>query len=198
MKTTAYSLALISSLIATANASAVPRQTCTGITPPLPAITADGTGVSGLQLGNDHPISAAGTGSGILTTTGYTGWNFGTGGLGTPWCPTSRWLNIGSSTHPWKPLTWSSTQSTTTWETGYGVYLTAAATSAYSETSDFLACKPITPSTSIGAPSVQWLLFLLTSDTLPTATDDTLSNANISTCVKTKLLIGLGDSGGGW
>ncbi|KAG8932898.1 hypothetical protein FRC01_011773 [Tulasnella sp. 417] len=190
MKTAAYSLALISSLVASGRPSAVPRQYCPDVIVPTPPITADGTGVSGLELGNGTPISAIGQGPAILTTNGYEGWNFGAGGLGTPWCPTSRWLNIGSSTHPWKPLSWSSTQSTTTWEAGYGVYLTAAATSDYPETSNFLACKPINPSTSIGAPSVQWLLFLLTSDTLPTASDDTLSNANISTCVKTKLFIG--------
>ncbi|KAG8972403.1 hypothetical protein FRC05_010114 [Tulasnella sp. 425] len=190
MKSAAYSLALISSLAVTVASSAVPRQACPDIIVPTPAITADGTGVSGLELGNSTPVSAIGGGTAILTTSGYAGWNFGAGGLGTPWCPTSRWLNIGSSTHPWKPLTWSSTLSTTTWEAGYGVYLTAAATSAYPETSNFFACKPIKPSTSIGAPKVQWLVFLNTGGTLPTVTDDTLANANITTCVATKLFIG--------
>ncbi|KAG8932899.1 hypothetical protein FRC01_011774 [Tulasnella sp. 417] len=189
MKITAYSFALICSLVATANAFAVARQNCPDVIVPTPAITADGTGVEGLELYSATPVSAIGGGAAVLSTSGYKGWSFanGAGGLGTPWCPTSRWLNIGSSTHPWKPLSWSSTQSTTTWEAGYGEYLTAAATSDYPETSDYLACKPIKPSTSIGAPKVQWLLFLLTSDTLPTVSDDTLSNANISTCVKTKL-----------
>ncbi|KAG8930432.1 hypothetical protein FRC00_001126, partial [Tulasnella sp. 408] len=122
----------------------------------------------------------------ILTTSGYQTWSAGgIGGLGTPWCPTSSWLNIGSSTTARKPLSWSSTSSTT-WKSSGG-YLTAAATSSYAETSDFLACKPITPYKNIGSPSVQWLLFLNPSGTVPTASDDTLSNANISTCVSTKL-----------
>ncbi|KAG9045280.1 hypothetical protein FS837_006584 [Tulasnella sp. UAMH 9824] len=153
MKTTAYSVALISSLIAAVNAAVAPRQACPAVVVDDTPITADATAVSGLQLGNATPINAAG---------------------------------IGSSAHPWKPLSWSSTESTTTWESSSG-YLTAEATSDYSETSDFLACKPITSYTGLLAPKVQWLLFLNPGNTIPTVSDDTLSNANLATCVQTKL-----------
>ncbi|KIO22873.1 hypothetical protein M407DRAFT_9706 [Tulasnella calospora MUT 4182] len=62
MKTAAYSLVLISSLVATAHGSAVPRQFCPDVIVPTPAITADGTGVSGLEVGSGSIISTAGQG----------------------------------------------------------------------------------------------------------------------------------------
>ncbi|KAG9028783.1 hypothetical protein FS837_003781 [Tulasnella sp. UAMH 9824] len=104
-------------------------------TPPVVAVPS-GTEVSGLELSDQGGIAT-------LTKAGLeAGWNFGNGGLGYPWCPTSSWLNIVDSIRPWKPLVWGASQSTTTWKAGYSQYLTASATKTYSESDVFLACKP--------------------------------------------------------
>ncbi|KAG8932897.1 hypothetical protein FRC01_011772 [Tulasnella sp. 417] len=152
-------------------------------TPPILA-SPNGTLVGGLELSNQGGIAT-------LTKAGLeAGWNFGNGGLGYPWCPTSSWLNIVDSIHPWKPLVWGAAQSTTTWKAGYSKYLTATATKTYSESDTFMACKPVglTAAEFVAAP--KWTLFLLTDGTLPTAYDESLEKVELKTCVKTKLLVG--------
>ncbi|KAG9016255.1 hypothetical protein FRB90_003609 [Tulasnella sp. 427] len=123
----------------------------------------------------------------ILQRTGLTsGWNFGGGGLGAPKYCTKAWLNIQPGAQPWKKLVWEATEKTTTWKTGYDVDLTAGKTTTYNATSTFLACSP---NYETFAPEM--FVFLLTDENvkLPVVNDDTLSNVNVKTCVKTKLHI---------
>ncbi|KAG8963688.1 hypothetical protein FRC00_005397, partial [Tulasnella sp. 408] len=54
---------------------------------------------------------------------------------------------------------WTPTRVTTSWDAAYFQNVTAEATSSYSSTSTFLACKPKKPVTST------WKLYLLTDDT---------------------------------
>ncbi|KAG8947487.1 hypothetical protein FRC04_010668 [Tulasnella sp. 424] len=161
---------------------------CPAVIPPTPPVTActNGTAVYGLQLSNQGGIAT-------LTKAGLDdGWNFGNGGLGYPWCPTSTWLNIVDSIRPWKPLVWGRALGTSTWKAGYSQYLTATATKTYAETDEFLACKPLSITASNWAAAPTWTLFLLTDGTLPTASDETLSTVDAKSCVKTKLYIGPG------
>ncbi|KAG8937857.1 hypothetical protein FRC00_013463 [Tulasnella sp. 408] len=162
---------------------------CPAVVMPTPPVVAvpSGTPVYGLQLSNQGGIAT-------LTKAGLkAGWNFASGGLGYPWCPTSSWLNIIDSIRPWKPLVWGSSQSTTTWNAGYTQYLTANATKTYSESSDFLACKPLNLTAAEFAAAPRWTLFLLTDGIVPTATDETLEKVEVQSCVKTKLFIVLGN-----
>ncbi|KAG8947488.1 hypothetical protein FRC04_010669 [Tulasnella sp. 424] len=181
------SIALVSSvftLTSLVNAVPITGVACPAVIPPTPPVTAstNGTAVYGLQLSDQGGIAT-------LTQAGlHSGWSFGNGGLGFPWCPTSTWLNIVDSTHPWKPLVWGGSQGTSTWKADYSSYLTATATATYAETGDFLACQPLTTTAS----SPTWTLFLLTGGALPTASDETLSAVNVSSCVKTTLYIGAG------
>lgn len=82
---------------------------------------------------------------------------------------------------------WGSNQVTTTWKAGFDSDLTAKKTATYSQTSTFLACDHNYPTF---AP--EKVVFLLTDSTvaLPTVTDSTLGEINVSSCVKTKLHIG--------
>ncbi|KAG8910171.1 hypothetical protein FRC01_006491 [Tulasnella sp. 417] len=135
----------------------------------------------GLQL-----TGSAGT-QATLQKAGLTqGWNFNNGGLGSPKYCTKAWLNIQPGAFPWKKLVWGATQTTTTWKTGYDVDLAAGGTSTYNATSTFLACSP---NYETFAPEM--FLFLLTDENvkLPVINDDTLTNVNVKTCVKTKLHI---------
>ncbi|KIO17190.1 hypothetical protein M407DRAFT_229061, partial [Tulasnella calospora MUT 4182] len=158
---------------------------CPAVVMPTPPVVAypSGTEVFGLELSNQGGIAT-------LTKAGLeSGWSFGNGGLGYPWCPTSTWLNIVDSIRPWKPLVWGKSQVTTTWKAGYSKYLTANATTAYSESSDFLACKPLSLTSAEFAAAPKWTVFLLTDGILPTATDETLAKVEVQSCVKTKLFI---------
>ncbi|KAG8947485.1 hypothetical protein FRC04_010666 [Tulasnella sp. 424] len=158
---------------------------CPAVVMPTPPVVAypSGTAVFGLELSNQGGIAT-------LTQAGlHSGWNFGNGGLGYPWCPTSSWLNIVNSIRPWKPLVWGAPQSTTTWKAGYSKYLTANATNTYSESDDFLACKPLAITASEFSKAPKWTLFLLTDGILPTASDETLDKVEVQSCVKTKLFI---------
>ncbi|KAG8932896.1 hypothetical protein FRC01_011771 [Tulasnella sp. 417] len=189
-----FSTALASSVFAfTSFVNALPGPGtvyCPAVIMPTPPVVAypSGTAVFGLELSNQGGVAT-------LTKAGLeSGWNFGNGGLGYPWCPTSSWLNIVDSIRPWKPLVWGSSQSTTTWKTGYSKYLTANATAAYSESDDFLACRPLSLTAAEFAASPKWTLFLLTDGILPTATDETLAKVSVQSCVKTKLFITSGNA----
>ncbi|KAG8972404.1 hypothetical protein FRC05_010115 [Tulasnella sp. 425] len=178
---------------------------CPAVVMPTPPVVAypSGTAVFGLELSNQggqysvpylFPVlltpDAVPSGIATLTQAGlHSGWNFGNGGLGYPWCPTSSWLNIVNSIRPWKPLVWGAPQSTTTWKAGYSKYLTANATNTYSESDDFLACKPLAITASEFSKAPKWTLFLLTDGILPTASDETLDKVEVQSCVKTKLFI---------
>ncbi|KAG9019332.1 hypothetical protein FRB90_003738 [Tulasnella sp. 427] len=187
MKSSAVLLPTLFAITTSVNANPVsPRVVyCPAVIMPTPPVVAvsSGTAVDGLELSNQGGLAT-------LTKAGLgSGWNFGNGGLGYPWCPTSSWLNIADSVRPWKPLVWGSSQSTTTWKAGYSKYLTANATKTYGDTDTFLACKPSAISATDFAKAPKWTLFLLTSSTLPTASDEALVNVNITSCVKTKLFI---------
>ncbi|KAG8937858.1 hypothetical protein FRC00_013464 [Tulasnella sp. 408] len=184
-----FSAAIVSSAFAfTSLVNALPGPGtvyCPAVIMPTPPVVAlpSGTLVYGLELSNQGGVAT-------LTKAGLeSGWNFGNGGLGYPWCPTSSWLNIVDSIRPWKPLVWSSSQSTKTWKAGYSQYLTATATNTYSESSDFLACKPLSLTAAEFTAAPKWTLFLLTDGILPTATDETLAKVDYQSCVKTKLFI---------
>ncbi|KAG8937856.1 hypothetical protein FRC00_013462 [Tulasnella sp. 408] len=182
-----FSAALISSVFTFASlVNAAPGDIlCPAVVMPPHEVLAftSGTPVYLLELSNQGGVAT-------LTKTGLeSGWNFGNGGMGYPWCPTSTWLNIVDSIRPWKPLVFSYSQVTTTWNAGYSKYLTANATKTYSESSDFLACRPLSLTDAEFAAAPQWTVFLLTDGAIPSATDETLEKVNVQSCVKTKLWI---------
>ncbi|KAG8952505.1 hypothetical protein FRC04_004565 [Tulasnella sp. 424] len=182
MKSSFTAFAALLSLASLVNAAPAPAPTagdvCIQVISTGPPIISP---TLGLQL-----TGSAGT-QATLQKTGLTqGWNFNNGGLGSPKYCTKAWLNIQPGAYPWKKLVWEATQKTTTWKTGYDVNLAAGATSTYNATSTFLACSP---NYETFAPEM--FLFLLTDEnvTIPVVNDETLSNVNIKTCVKTKLHI---------
>ncbi|KAG8903216.1 hypothetical protein FRB99_003596 [Tulasnella sp. 403] len=89
-------------------------------------------------------------------------YNTTNGGLGYPWCPTTNWLNILPSSSSWKPLEWTSNQTTATWTAAIGGYLTANATATYAQSDDFMACCP--PN---AGQFPAWTLYLLVNETAP-------------------------------
>ncbi|KAG9021631.1 hypothetical protein FS837_007121 [Tulasnella sp. UAMH 9824] len=121
------------------------------IGPPIVAST-PGTPVTGLQLAVD--VTPA-----TLETTGFTGgWDFVNGGIGAFYGCHDFWLNIGTSTKSYKPLSWAfDNQVTTNWIAAEGSKVTAAATASYNATSSFLACKEAT----------KWRLYLQTGTDKP-------------------------------
>ncbi|KAG9041760.1 hypothetical protein FS837_011769 [Tulasnella sp. UAMH 9824] len=133
--------------------------------PPTTAIT-PGTAVTGLELARSS------TGAVTLATSGFeTLINYNNGGFGEFEFCNYYWLNIGTSTHSYKPLSWGyDDQETTTWSAGSGQIVTALATSTYSKTSTFLACNE----------SGAWVLYLQTGSEVPSGV----------TCVKTQLQVG--------
>ncbi|KAG9021035.1 hypothetical protein FS837_007670 [Tulasnella sp. UAMH 9824] len=180
-----FSAALVASVFAFASLGhAVPSGIlCPAEVMPSHEAFTSGTPVYLLELSNQGGVAT-------MTKTGLEfGWNFGNGGMGYPWCPTGTWLNILDSIRPWKPLVFSYLQTTTTWNAGYNEYLTANATKTYSESSNFLACMPLSLTDAEFAAAPKWTVFLLTDGIIPTATDETLEKVNVQSCVKTKLLI---------
>ncbi|KAG8849143.1 hypothetical protein FRB96_000929 [Tulasnella sp. 330] len=111
-----------------------------------------GTSVTSLQL-TQTPYKA------ILTDSGFHGgWDFVNGGLGAFDGCHDWWLNIGTSPHSYKPLTWAfDDQLTDNWVGGPGQLLTATATADYATTSNFLACKE----------DGVWTLYLQTGEDVP-------------------------------
>ncbi|KAG9041761.1 hypothetical protein FS837_011770 [Tulasnella sp. UAMH 9824] len=104
--------------------------------PPTTAIT-PGTAVTGLALARSS------TGAVTLAIEGFeTLISYSNGGFGEFALCNYYWLNIGTSAHSYKPLSWGyDDQETTTWSAGSGQIVTALATSKYSTTSTFLACN---------------------------------------------------------
>ncbi|KAG8947511.1 hypothetical protein FRC04_010692 [Tulasnella sp. 424] len=132
--------------------------------PSTTAIT-PGTAVTGLQLARSS------TGAVILATEGFaTLVSYSNGGFGEFALCHYYWLNIGNSTHSYKPLSWDTDQETTNWSAGSGQIITALGTSTYSTTSTFLACNE----------SDSWTLYLQTGKEVPSDV----------TCVETQLQTG--------
>ncbi|KAG8947510.1 hypothetical protein FRC04_010691 [Tulasnella sp. 424] len=133
--------------------------------PPITAIT-PGTAVTGLQLAR---IS---TGAVTLAAEGFaTKISYSNGGIGEFVECNTYWLNIGTSTHSYKPLSWGyDDQETFNWSAGSGEIVTALGTSTYSTTSKFLACNE----------SGSWALYLQTGTDVPSGV----------TCVATQLQVG--------
>ncbi|KAG8947494.1 hypothetical protein FRC04_010675 [Tulasnella sp. 424] len=111
-----------------------------------------GTAVTNLQLAVD--VTRA-----TLKTAGFTGgYDFVGGGIGAFDGCHDFWLNIGTSAHSYKPLSWAfDDKETTTWVASEGSTISAAATSSYSATSEFLACEE----------SGTWYLYLQTGTDVP-------------------------------
>ncbi|KIO22034.1 hypothetical protein M407DRAFT_28384 [Tulasnella calospora MUT 4182] len=172
MKATSAILFLASAIVGTANACVTIVQEG----PPIVAPSASNLQLSG-ALGSQATLTISGL---------QKGWNWSSGGLGSPKYCTGEWLNIVDGTKPWKKLVWGSTQQTTTWKAGYNLDLTAKKTASYNETSTFLACPP---NHETFAPEMYVFLLTDASVALPTVTDDTLGEVNVASCVKTKLHI---------
>ncbi|KAG8947514.1 hypothetical protein FRC04_010695 [Tulasnella sp. 424] len=132
--------------------------------PPTTAIT-PGTAVTGLQLARSS------TGAVTLAASGFaTMINGNNGGFGEFYFCNYYWLNIGTSAHSYKPLSWGyDDEETFNWSFGYNQIVTALATSTYSATSTFVACNE----------SGEWVLYLQTGTDAPP-----------STCVETQLEVG--------
>ncbi|KAG8932900.1 hypothetical protein FRC01_011775 [Tulasnella sp. 417] len=120
-----------------------------------------------------------------LTDSGYhPQWDFTGGGIGVSGCvATSPWLTIGSSNGPRKPLYWSPTRITTSWDAAYFKNVTAKATSEYSSTSTFLACQSKKFATGT------WKLYLLTDDTPGPSGSVPLYDVEVETCAQTQLSV---------
>lgn len=133
--------------------------------PPITAITA-GTAVTGLELARSS------TGAVTLAASGFeTLINYSNGGIGEFSFCNYYWLNIGTSSHSYKPLSWGfNDQETSNWSAGTGQIVTALGTSTYSTTSTFLACNE----------SGGWALYLQTGTDVPSGV----------TCVDTQLQVG--------
>ncbi|KAG8947515.1 hypothetical protein FRC04_010696 [Tulasnella sp. 424] len=131
-----------------------------------PATTAitPGTAVTGLQLALSSTGAVTLAASGFKTLINYTN-----GGFGEFSFCNYYWLNIGTSAHSYKPLSWGyNDQETFNWSAGPGQIVTALGTSTYSTTRKFLACNE----------SAGWVLYLQTGNDAPP-----------STCVETKLQV---------
>ncbi|KAG8956116.1 hypothetical protein FRC00_005062 [Tulasnella sp. 408] len=170
----AFALGLLSLAASTLNAAPVGDNSersgvvCFRIVvhgPPTTAIT-PGTAVTGLALARSS------TGGVTLATEGFeTLISYGNGGFGEFALCNYYWLNIGTSAHSYKPLSWGyDDQETTNWSAGSGQIVTALATSTYSKTSTFLACYQ----------SDEWVLYLQTGKQVPSGV----------TCVETQLEVG--------
>ncbi|KAG8903043.1 hypothetical protein FRC01_009356 [Tulasnella sp. 417] len=133
--------------------------------PPITAIT-PGTAVTGLELARSSTGAVTLADSGFETLISYNN-----GGLGEFAFCAYYWLNIGTSTHSYKPLSWGyGDQETFNWSAGSGQIVTALGTSTYSTTSTFLACNE----------SDSWVLYLQTGNDVPSGV----------TCVETQLEVG--------
>ncbi|KAG8903044.1 hypothetical protein FRC01_009357 [Tulasnella sp. 417] len=131
----------------------------------MQAIT-PGTAVTGLELARSSTGAVTLAASGFETLISYSN-----GGIGEFSFCTYYWLNIGTSTHSYKPLSWGhNDQETFTWSAGEGQIVTALGTSTYSTTSTFLACSE----------SGSWALYLQTGKDVPAGV----------TCVETQLQVG--------
>ncbi|KAG8971292.1 hypothetical protein FRB90_010548 [Tulasnella sp. 427] len=132
---------------------------------PTTAIT-PGTAVTGLELARSSTGAVTLAASGFETLISYSNGGFGEFAF----CH-YYWLNIGTSTHSYKPLSWGyDDEETKTWSAGAGQIVTALGTSTYSATSTFLACNQ----------SGSWVLYLQTGSDVPSGV----------TCVKTQLQVG--------
>ncbi|KAG9045279.1 hypothetical protein FS837_006583 [Tulasnella sp. UAMH 9824] len=164
-----------------------PPPTCAMIYgAPIMALS-ESAAVNYLQLTNSGEYPAI-YGAATLTDSGYhPHWDFTGGGIGVSGCvATSPWLAIGSSNGPRKPLYWTPTRVTTSWDAAYFQNVTAKATSSYSSTSTFLACQPKKPATSSSKP---WKLYLLTDDTPGPSGAVPLYDVEVETCAKTQLYV---------
>ncbi|KAG8948080.1 hypothetical protein FRC00_008789 [Tulasnella sp. 408] len=132
--------------------------------PPIVATTFK-TFVTGYQLAVD--ITPA-----TLNATGWTGgFDFDNGGIGAFDGCHHWYLNIGSSTKSYKPLSWAfDNQISTNWIASEGSPVSAAATAEYGASSSFLTCKE----------GGKWHLYLQTGNDWPSGL----------TCTTTKLAVG--------
>ncbi|KIO22871.1 hypothetical protein M407DRAFT_27598 [Tulasnella calospora MUT 4182] len=165
-----------------------PPPTCTMIYgAPIMALS-ESAAVNYLQLTNSGKYSDIYCGVATLTDSGYhPQWDFTGGGIGVSGCVvTSPWLTIGSSNGPRKPLYWTPTEVTTSWDAAYFKNVTAKATSSYNSTSTFLACQSKKPVTSTSKP---WKLYLLTDDTPAPSGAVPLYDVEVETCAKTQLFV---------
>ncbi|KIO22896.1 hypothetical protein M407DRAFT_215761 [Tulasnella calospora MUT 4182] len=125
-----------------------------------------GTAVTGLELARSSSGAVTLAASGFETLISYNN-----GGFGEFAFCNYYWLNIGTSSHSYKPLSWGyDDQETFTWSAGAGQIVTALATSTYATTSTFLACNE----------SGEWALYLQTGTDVPSGV----------TCVETQLQVG--------
>ncbi|KAG8992287.1 hypothetical protein FRB94_011727 [Tulasnella sp. JGI-2019a] len=156
-KTSQLAFALFSALAALAPVSSAPIIFCdlVELSPTITAIT-PGTAVTGLGLTQT-------SGAATLTNNGFHGgWDWVNGGLGAFDGCHDWWLNIGTSSHSYKPLTWAfDDQITTNWAGGPGEIMTTTATVGQTlqlaPSSEFLACKE----------SGSWILYLQTGTDVP-------------------------------
>ncbi|KAG8947484.1 hypothetical protein FRC04_010665 [Tulasnella sp. 424] len=158
-----------------------PPPTCTMIYgAPILALS-DSAAINYLQLTNTY-------GAATLTDSGYhPQWDFTGGGIGVSGCVgTAPWLTIGTSNGPRKPLSWTRAEITTSWDAAYFKNVTAKATSSYSSTSTFLACRP---KKGVISTSTPWKLYLLTDDTPAPAGSVPLYDVEVETCEKTQLFV---------
>ncbi|KAG8947495.1 hypothetical protein FRC04_010676 [Tulasnella sp. 424] len=111
-----------------------------------------GTAVTGFEL-------AVAVKRATLKETGFTGgYDFVNGGIGAFDGCHDWWLNIGTSAHSYKPLSWAfDDQQTTAWVASEGSTISTAATSSYGAISKFLACKE----------GGKWYLYLQTGTDVP-------------------------------
>lgn len=135
------------------------------IGPPIVASTT-GTAVTGLQLAVD--ITSA-----TLETVGFNGgYSFSNGGIAAFEGCHNWYLNIGTSSHSYKPLTWAfDDQETTSWVASAGSTISTAATSPYGAVSQFLACEQ----------SGKWTLYLQTGTDVPSGLTCTTTELFAST-----------------
>ncbi|KAG8947512.1 hypothetical protein FRC04_010693 [Tulasnella sp. 424] len=133
--------------------------------PSITAIT-PGTAVTGLELARSSTGAVTLAASGFETLISYNN-----GGIGEFEFCHYYWLNIGTSTHSYKPLSWGyDDEETLNWSAGSGQIVTALGSSTYSTTSTFLACNE----------SGSWALYLQTGTDVPPGV----------TCVATQLQVG--------
>ncbi|KAG8947526.1 hypothetical protein FRC04_010707 [Tulasnella sp. 424] len=154
------------SLTSTTNPSVTTWCALLELGPKITAIT-PGTAVTGLQLTNKNR-----SGQATLTSSGYgTAISYANGGLGFFDNCHEWWLNIGTSTYSWKPLSFGfDHEASFNWIVSSGNILTASGTTSYPTTSWFLACQE----------AGSWVLYLQTGSQQPVG----------ETCVLTQLQIG--------
>ncbi|KAG9019331.1 hypothetical protein FRB90_003737 [Tulasnella sp. 427] len=207
MKATKYQFSIVVAALASAVAAAPaitaidPPPTCAMIYgAPILALS-DFAAINYLQLTNEGmyfllchywanspDLTRTIGGVAKLTDSGYhPQWDFTGGGIGVSGCvKTTPWLTIGTANSPRKPLYWTTTEITTSWDAAYFKNITAKATSRYSATSSFLACQPRKPAKS---NSGIWTLYLLTDGSTGPTGPAPLYDVAVETCAETQLFV---------